>query len=631
MRPDFLARPLLAGALALILAAPAIAATDRDDAAPAQQWDFTHIYADEAAWQADYERIDGVIEEMSKLKGQLANSPASVLHYYQLQDEGGQLAYKVYAYVALQGDLDLADNDLQARRQEVSTLFAKWGQATSWFTPELLQIPYDQMRGWLDQNIDLSLYRFAIDEVYRQQEHVLDESGEHLLSLQSLYNAAPADIYSMLTTADQESPTVTLSTGEEVQVSGGQYYARLQTERVREDRETVWRAFFGTYAAKINTYASIYNSICQRDWAEAQSRGYDSTLEASLDGDAIPTQVVETLIDVTKRGAEPLQRYYDLRRRALGLDAHAIYDGYLSLVPDEQTYEYDKARQWVIESVAPLGKDYQAKLDAGLHSNWVDVYETQGKRSGAYSMGVYGVHPFVLLNYTDTMNDVFTLAHEMGHAMHSVLSSETQPYAYSEYTIFVAEVASTLNEGLLLDYLLQRTDDPAVRVGLLQHAIDQIALTYYRQVVFADFELEAHRMAERGEPITADSLNALYLGLLREYYGDKTDIDELYGITWSRIPHFYHSPYYVFQYATCFASSAKLLKDMHTGDRQEVVDRYLTLLSSGGNDHPVTQLQKAGVDLTDPSTVQAVIDQMATLVDQLEVELKRMGLVQVGR
>lgn len=631
MRPRVVARPMLAVVLTALLALPAFAATDRADADVDRKWDFSHIYASPELWQTDYERIDELIEQMSALKGELANSPENVLRYYQLQDEGGQLSYKVYAYVALQGDLDLADNELQAKRQEVSALFARWGQATSWFTPELLEIPYDEMKGWLDSNLDLGLYRFAIDEVYRQQEHVLDESGEHLLSLQSRFNSAPSDIYAMLTTADQEWPTVTLSDGEEVQVSGGQYYARLQTERVREDREAVWRAFFETYESKINTYASIYNGICQRDWAQAQSRGYDNTLEAALDGNAIPTQVVETLIDVTRKGSAPLQRYYELRRKALGLDAHAIYDGYLSLVADEHSYDYPEARDWVIESVAPLGKEYQDKLDHGLHNNWVDVYETQGKRSGAYSMGVYGVHPYVLMNYNDTMNDVFTLAHEMGHAMHSVLASETQPFVYSSYTIFVAEVASTLNEGLLLDYLLAKTDDPAVRVGLLQHAIDQIALTYYRQVAFADFELEAHRMAERGEPITADGLNALYHGLLKEYYGEKTDLDELYGITWSRIPHFYRTPYYVYQYATCFASSAKLLEEMRTGDREQAVDRYLTLLSSGGNDHPVRQLQKAGVDLTDPNTVQAVIDQMDVLVGQLEVELERMGLLQVGR
>ena len=618
----------------LLLANSVVAAPAREEIDDTLKWDFSHIYADFDAWEADYERLGAIIEECAALEGTLSEDPQNVLRYYQLSDEGGQIAYKVYAYVNLQGDLDLRNNEMNAYRQRVSSLFARWGQATSWFTPELLQIPFDTMREWLDENIDLSLYRFAIEEAYRQQEHVLDAEGERLLSLQSQFNQTPADVYAMLSTADAEWPTITLSTGEEVQVTTGQYYARLQTEREQADREAVWRAFFETYEEKLNSYAAIYNGICQRDWAQAQSRGYGSTLEAALDGNAIPTQVVETLIDVTKKGAGPLQRYYELRRRALGLDEVAIYDGYLSLVPDEKVYPYDEAKQWVVDSVVPLGEEYRAKLAYGLDHNWVDVHETDGKRTGAYSMGVYGVHPYVLLNYSDTMSDVFTLAHEMGHAMHSVLASENQPFVYSDYTIFVAEVASTLNEGLLLDHLLAQTDDPAERVMLLQHAIDQIALTYYRQVCFADFELEAHRMVERGEPITAEVLTDLYHRLLGEYYGENVDLDRLYGITWSRIPHFYRTPYYVYQYATCFASSAKLLEDMRSGSeakRRDAVQRYLTLLESGGNDHPVEQLKKAGVDLTDANTVQAVVDQMDALVTQLEVELDQLGLMGAGR
>lgn len=610
------------------------AAMDRAELDPSLQWDFTHIYPDMEAWEADYVRLGEIIDESASLQGKLGESPANVLRYYQLSDEGGQIAYKVYAYVNLQADLDLRDNTMNAYGQRVSALFARWSQATSWFTPELLQIPLDTMRGWLEQNLDLSLYRFAIEESYRQQEHVLDAAGERLLSLQSRFNQTPSNVYAMLSTADAKYRTITLTTGEEVEVTSGQYYARLATERDQADREAVWRAYFETYQDKQNSYASIYNAVLQRDWALAQSRGYSSTLEAALDGNAIPTQVVETLIDVTKKGSAPLQRYYELRRRALGTETISVFDGYVSLVPDEKKYEYDDAKKWIVASVAPLGKGYQQKLAHGLDNRWVDVRETPGKRSGAYSMGVYGVHPFVLMNYTDTMNEVFTLAHEMGHAMHSVLAAEKQPFVYSDYTIFVAEVASTLNEGLLLDYLLERSKDPAERVKLLQHAIDQIALTYYRQVCFADFELEAHRMVERGEPITAEVLNELYLQLVKQYYGDGVTFDPLYGLTWARIPHLFRTPYYVYQYATCFASSAKLLEEMRGSSkkqREQAVARYIQLLESGGNDHPVRQLQKAGVDLTDPETVQAVVDQMGTLVDKLERELDRMGMIGASR
>jgi oligoendopeptidase F len=625
--------PSLLLVLFCFAAAPS-AAMDRADLDPSLQWDFTHIYPDMEAWEADYVRLGEIIDESAALQGKLGESPANVLRYYQLSDEGGQIAYKVYAYVNLQADLDLRDNTMNAYGQRVSALFARWNQATSWFTPELLQIPLDTMKGWLEQNLDLALYRFAIEESYRQQEHVLDAAGERLLSLQSRFNQTPSNVYAMLSTADAKYRTITLTTGEEVEVTSGQYYARLATERNQADREAVWRAYFETYQDKQNSYASIYNAVLQRDWALAQSRGHSSTLEAALDGNAIPTQVVETLIDVTKKGSAPLQRYYELRRRALGTETISVFDGYVSLVPDEKKYEYDDAKKWIVASVVPLGKGYQQKLAHGLDNRWVDVRETPGKRSGAYSMGVYGVHPFVLMNYTDTMNEVFTLAHEMGHAMHSVLAAEKQPFVYSDYTIFVAEVASTLNEGLLLDYLLERSKDPAERVKLLQHAIDQIALTYYRQVCFADFELEAHRMVERGEPITAEVLNELYLRLVKQYYGDGVTFDPLYGLTWARIPHLFRTPYYVYQYATCFASSAKLLEEMRGGtkkQREQAVARYIQLLESGGNDHPVRQLQKAGVDLTDPGTVQAVVDQMGTLVDKLEGELDRMGMIGASR
>jgi len=551
--------------------------------------------------------------------------PASAEGPQGEQDEMGLIAYKVWYYVGLQRDVDLRNNEMDAYRQRAQALFADWTNASAWFDPELLDIPLDTVKGWMDTNLDLGLYRFAIEDLYRQQAHVLDEKGEELLALGSRFRGSPSDIYAMLSTADVDWPMVTLSNGDEVQVSTAQYYSKLQTSRVQSDREAVWRAFFGTYDENINTYASIYKALCQRDWSQAQSRGYATTLEAALDGNNIPTAVVENLIAVAKEGAGPLQRYFDIRGQVLGLETVAIYDGYVSLVPDEKNYDYDEASEWVLESVEMLGKSYQAKMKEGFENRWTDVYETPGKRSGAYSAGVYGIHPYMLLNYGDALGDVFTLAHEMGHTMHTVLANENQPFVYSDYTIFVAEVASTFNEALLLEYLLERSDDPKERVLLLQRAIDQIAQTFYRQVCFADFELEAHRMVERGEPVTADSLNDLYNGLLKQYYGPNMDLDELYGITWSRIPHFFRSPYYVFQYATCFASSAQIFKAIQnaSGDEKRAeVERYLDLLRSGGNDFPMEQLKRAGVDLSTREPVQAVVDQMDLLVTRLESEIK---------
>jgi oligoendopeptidase F len=617
---------VLAVALSIWATSPAFALT-LEDFEPTESWDFSHIYPDFEAWEADFDALEQLIERGAAMKGTLSEGPERLLEYYRLQDQAGKMAYKVYRYVNLQRDLDLRNNDMNAYRQRVQSLFAKWTTATSWFQPELLSIPFDTMKGWLDGNLDLSLYRFAIEENYRLQEHVLDEGGERLLSLSSTFDQSPADIYAMLTTADVQWPTITLSTGEELQVTTGQYYARLQTEPAQADREAVWRAFFGVYEQSLNTYASIYNALCQRDWARAQARNYESTLDARLFENNIPTTVVETLIDVTKRGAGPLQRYFEIKRNALGLEKIDLYDMYVQILEDETKYPYAQAARWVVEAVAPLGGEYQEKLAHGLQDGWVDVHETQGKRSGAYSAGLYGVHPYVLLNYQERMNDVFTLAHEMGHAMHSVLASESQPFVYSDYTIFVAEVASTLNEGLLLDYLLDRTEDPRQRIALLQHAIDGISQTFYRQVCFADFELAAHRMVESGEPITADVLRELYHDLLREYYGPNVELDPLFGIVWARIPHFYRTPYYVYQYATCYASSAKILNDVREGDdqqRQEALGRYLNLLRSGGSDHPMEQLKAAGVDLSDPATVQAVVDMMDALVSRLDQELRAL-------
>jgi len=606
----------------------AIPNTDQRDQIPEQyKWNVNDIYPDFDAWQKDYDHLDLMIDEFSAMKGTLAQGADQLLKAYMMRDDLGQIAYKVYSYVGLQHDQDLRVSEIDARRQKVQALFAKWGQATSWFSPEHLAIPLETVRGWMDSNNDLAVYRFAIEDLYRQQEHVLDEAGEALLAKYSRFNSSPQDIYAMLTTADVQWPSVTLSNDEELEVTAGQYYARMESERNRADRELIWSAFLQTFNQNINTYTSIYNALCQRDWGTAQARGYDSTLQAALDGNNIPTSVVKNLIEVAKEGAGPLQRYYALRAKLLGEEKVAIYDGYVSLVPNEKSYPYDEAKKMVLASVKVFGDDYYNTMKDGFESRWIDVYENAGKRSGAYSSGVYGVHPYMLLNYTDGLSDVFTLAHEFGHTMHTVLANEHQPFVYSDYTIFVAEVASTLNEGLLLDYWLAHTDDPNERINLLQHAIDQIALTFYRQTCFADWELQVHEMAERGDPITSEGLNSLYLDLLRQYYGPNTDIPELYGATWSRIPHFFRSPYYVYQYATCFASSAELLKSIRSDDpkvRADAVKRHLALLSAGGSDYPMAELKTAGVDLSQKETFQAVIDQMDMLVTQLEAEIAKL-------
>lgn len=588
------------------------------------KWNLTPIFPNWEAWQAAYTELDRCIAAFAALQGSLSAGGPALLAALRLRDDIGQLEYKVWYFASLQYDEDQRDNQINARRQQVQILFAKAAQAAAWFDPELLSLPLATVQAWLDQSPDLGLYRFAIEDLYRQQEHVLDDKGERLLSLSSRFASAPNDAYAALSTADMKHPTVSLSNGQAVTLTYGQYRAILSTNRNQSDREAAFRAFHRVYESSANTYASIYNGVLQRDWFYAQARGYASTLDSAVHGNNIPPAVVENLIAEAKAGTAPLRRYHRLRKAALGLDTYHAYDTTIPIAQIDRRYPYDRVLEWLPASVISLGPEYQRLMREVLHGQCIDVYENPGKRSGAYSAPVYGARPYMLLNYNDTLDAVFTLAHEMGHSMHTVLSHAHQPFVYAGYTIFVAEVPSTLSEALFLQYMLTQTTDEEERSVLLQHAIDGIVSTFYTQVMFADYELQAHRLVEEGKPVTADVLNEIYMGLLKAYHGDAIDYDDESRVTWARIPHFYSTPYYVYQYATCFASSAQLMRQMTTGpdaSREEAVGRYLALLKSGGSDHPMALLKRAGVDLSQPEAVRSVVSQLDTLVTQLEETL----------
>jgi oligoendopeptidase F len=589
----------------------------RESVAEAYKWNLADIYPDWEQWSADVVRLQAGIDEYAALKGTLANGAGQLRAALALNDRLGPIAYRAFFYPSLRHDEDQRDNSVNARRQQVQALLARWQQATSWVNPELLTIPLETVRAWMAADPALAVYRFAIEEIYRQQAHVLDEKGEHLLSLAAPLSGAPGDAYQALSTADARFAEVTLSSGERVVMSYGAYRAVLATNRHQPDRRAAFVAHYGTFAATLNTYASLYHAICQRDWFQARARGYASTLDAALFGDNIPRPVVENLIATTRAGAGPLQRYHNIRRRALQLDRYCTYDFSIPLVDWTRRYAYDSVLESIADSVAPLGPAYQDRMWRAFRNRWIDVYENEGKRSGAYQASVYGVHPYMLLNWNDTLDDVFTLAHEMGHSMHTMLAHERQPFVYSEYTVFVAEVPSTLSEMLLLDHLLERATDRDERIVLLQHAIDNITSTFYSQVLFADFELAAHERVERDEPLTADVLSALYRERFDAYYGSSVDAEDLTAITWARIPHFFNSPYYVYQYATCFASAARLHDGVRRQD-QAALTRYLDMLAAGGSDHPMTLLKQGGVDLADPAAVQAVVAQLDRLVTELE-------------
>jgi oligoendopeptidase F len=619
-RPDLLRRAAeVVSSMAMATPTPA-RSRNRTDIDDDFKWNLEDIYPDWPSWDAARASLEQRIGEFAALKGTLGQGPQSLLAAYKLSDNLGQLAFKVYFYPSLKHDEDQRDNTINARKQQIQALLAKWQEATSWFNPELLGIPHETVRGWLAANDELAVYRFAIEEVYRQQEHVLDEAGERLLSLSTRLSGSPHETYSALSIADAKFPEVTLSTGDRVTMSYGQYRAVLATNRSQEDRRAAFLAHYGTFAVNLNTYAALYHAICQRDWFHARARGYRTTLEAALHGNNIPVSVVENLIATTRAGVEPLRKYHRLRRRALGLSRYCPYDFSIPIVEWDRRYHYQDVLAPIVEAVAPLGTEFQTRMWRGFKERWIDVYENDGKRSGAYSAPVYGVHPYMLMNWTDTLDDVFTLAHEMGHSMHTMFSHERQPFVYSDYTIFVAEVPSTLNEELLLEYMLNRATDRDERIVLLQNAIDNITSTFYTQVLFADFELEAHKRVEADEPITADVLGALYSERFTAYYADSVDTEELTPLTWARIPHFFNTPYYVYQYATCFASAARLVQEIHSGSdasRDDARQRYLDLLAAGGSDHPMTLLQRAGIDLSEPSTIQAVVARLDGLVERL--------------
>jgi oligoendopeptidase F len=596
----------------------------RAEIPPDLRWDFSPIYPSWAAWEAGMQEMERRMDAFVRWKGTLASGGAArLLEAQQAFDAIGQLQYRLYRYPQLQRDVDTRDQATAGRFQRVGAAFAKFDEATAWYVPELIAIPEATVRGWIEATPGLAPYRFPILDAFRKKAHVLDEKGERLLALAGRTNAAPGTIYGELTTSDIVWPTLKRNDGSEVVLSPGNYAALLEKSRDQAERRRAAAAHIGTFGKTANTYAAIYTGVLQRDWFVAQARNFSTTLDAALDDNAIPRAVVTNLIEQTRAGTAPLRRYAKLRQKILGLPSYHLYDGFVPLFQSDKSYPYAVARELAMQSIAPLGAEYGDRYRSFVSGGRIDVYENEGKRSGAYSANVYGVGPYLLMNYNDTLEAAFTLAHEAGHAMHSVLSNEAQPFATSGYTIFVAEVASTTNERFLLDKLLAESKDPKERFLLLQHAVDSIVGTFYTQVLFADFELRAHQLVEAGQPVTTEVLNGLYLQALKDYYGDAVTVDDFYKWTWARIPHFYNSPYYVYQYATCFASSAQLYAAMTTGSpesRRAATDRYLTLLKSGGNDHPMEQLKKAGVDLTQAGAVQAVIAQMDRLVGQMEVE-----------
>lgn len=593
------------------------------------KWNMTDFYANWENWDKDLEELKVMMKEIPQYKGQIKDDSKKFIELIQLEERLGRLLDKLYVYVYMLKDLDSKDEISSVKLQEIQALYTEYSVSAAWITPEILQIPKETMERWIDENPELKDHRFGLMEIYRLQGHVLDEGKEKLLSYYGQYMGAPHDIYAELSISDMKWNEVKLSDGYEGPVTNGIYSKVLSTNRNQEDRKKAFEALYGAFENNKNTYGAIYRALLQRDVASSKGRNYGSSLEKALEPKNVPVDVYTTLLKSAIDNNAPLQRYVNLRKKALGLKEYHYYDNSINIVEYDKTFDYDTAKEMVYNSVAPLGEDYLTKMNKAISEGWIDVFETENKRSGAYSIGIYDVHPYMLLNYQSTLDDVFTLAHELGHTLHTILSNENQPYATHDYTIFVAEVASTFNERLLLDYMIKNSNDPIEKIALIEQALGNIVGTFYIQTLFANYEYQAHKLIEDGKAVTPDVLSGIMDNLFKEYFGDTITMDELQKIIWARIPHFFNSPYYVYQYATSFASSANLYDRITNTkyseeERVKAKEDYLTLLKSGGNDHPMFQLKKAGVDLTKEESFHAVAVEFDRLLNILEEELNKL-------
>ena len=598
---------------------------ERSEIKQEYKWNLSDIYENYSAWEKDFEKVSELKKELAGFKGQFGNE-GKLLEFFQKQEEMDKISYKLYRYPQLARDLNSSDKEAVEHLQKVQFLFAEISTELSWVNSELVD-NRENIEKWIEKK-EFDDYRFGLKNLFRLQKHILEEKESKLLSYYSSFFSAPRSIYSEVTVTDVEWPQVTLSSGEKVDVTPANYSKILSTNRNQEDRKLMFQTFYTIYEKKKNTIAAIYNSILQKGIASKKAYNYDSFLLSHLESDNIPEKIYLNLVNTAKNNTTPLQRYLKLRKKILGLEKYYNFDGSINLIEFDKEYEYDDAKEIVLNSVVPLGKDYVEKMKKAISEGWLDVFEAKGKRTGAYSAGVYGVHPYMLLNYNKTLDSVFTLAHELGHTLHTLYSDENQPFSMADYTIFVAEVASTFNERLLLDYMLENTNDPKERIALLEQEIGNIVGTFYFQALLADYEYQAHKLAEAGEPITAEVLSKIMEDLFDKYYGDIIEKDDLIYIFWARVPHFFNSPFYVYQYATCFASSAilyeKMINSSDENEKKQTLDKYIQLLSSGGNDFPMEQLKKAGVDLSKIETIEAVAKQFDLLLDKLEVEIGKL-------
>ncbi len=584
-------------------------------------WDLTHIFPTDEAWQAALEETKEATKQVTAYQGHLADGADQLLGLLRLEDQLSAAYRRLYTYAHQKLDQDTTVSTYQAMTAQITTQFMAWGAASAFKVPELLSLPEGTLERYFREEPQLELYRLSLERILRKKAHTLSDSEERLLALTGEMQNAPSEIYSNLTNADLTFPDALDSQGEPHAVTHGSFVPLLQSHD-RTLRKSAFESLYSVYGTYQNTIAATMAAQLRQLRFNATARNYPDLLTASLEETEVPTQVYTNLIEAVHNNLDKFYRYTDLRKRLLGVDELHMYDMYAPMVKDlTWTFTFEEAKALCLEAVRPLGEQYVALMKEGFANRWIDVYENRGKCSGGYSSGG-DPHPYVLLNFQGTLSDVFTLVHEMGHSLHTYLSRQNQPTVYSNYVIFVAEVASTCNEALLMQYLLNTTTDKRKRAYLLNYFLEQFRGTLYRQTMFAEFELEIGHMVERGEGLTAEAFNQLYGRLNQLYFGPNVISDPQISLEWARIPHFYLN-YYVYQYATGY-SAAIALSTRILQEGEPAVQDYLHFLSGGSSQDPISLLQGAGVDMTSPQPVNQALELFGQLIDQMDALMQEM-------
>ncbi|MEJ2103599.1 MAG: oligoendopeptidase F [Ignavibacteriaceae bacterium] len=582
------------------------------------KWNLKDIYNNDDEWEKDFKWIEKKLPEYKKFESKFTKDANALLACFKFDDKINIKLERLYLYAMLSKDSDLRVSKFNSMDDRIKSLYSKVGAANSFIRPELLKIPDKDLLSLINSNKELKVYKHQIENLLRSKKHTLSNPEEKILAMTSELTQTPYNAYSIFTNADLKLPFIEDDKGNVTELSHARFYSAMYSSD-RSYRERVFKAYLSVYKNYINTFTVLFNGNLKTNIFNAQARNYNSALEAALHKNKIPISVYSNLIDSANNNLQPMHRWALLKKRLLKLDKLTPFDVYVTVfnANNEKSYTYDDGKNIVLNSLSIMGKDYLSSLNEAFNNRWIDVYETKGKRSGAYSSGTtYGVHPYVLLNWEKLLNDVFTLTHEMGHNMHSYYTGSSQPYPYANYSIFLAEVASTFNESLLQDYLIKISGSKDEKLFLLERYLNNLTATFYRQIMFAEFEKIVYERTENGESLTAENLSELYGSIYQKYWGPDMFVIEEEKCTWARIPHFYYN-FYVYQYATGFAASEVLAKKVKT-EGNTAVTRYLNFLKAGSSDYPINILKAAGVDMNSSEPVQAVSEKMTRVLDEME-------------